>query len=389
MIRHEGQSTYLRCGSRETRDVQEPIVNETTHRPLSGTPWLEQAPVFRSGEEGYHTYRIPALAVTNRGTVLAFCEGRKNSSADNGDIDLLLRRSLDSGRTWRPRQTLWDQGEETIGNPCPVVDRATGTIWLACCRNNDRVYLLRSQDDGQTWSPPVEITASVKRPEWGPIGTGPGHGLQLRSGRLLIPCWAMRPDWKRPGNAFCIYSDDNGATWAAGDVVPGVDWGDECMPVDTPENGVYLSIRSGDQPSDTHLRAYSWSRDGGSTWSPVQWHADVPEPACCQGSAIRYTATGCPGRAPILLANPAGPSRERLTIRLSHDDCRTWSAGRVLHPGPSAYSDLALLPDGGVLCLYERGTAHPNETLSLARFNLAWLTAACSQQADGEGVLPQ
>jgi sialidase-1 len=355
--------------------VGEPTT-EQTEEPMESI--VQPIPVFVSGQEGYHTYRIPALVVSQAGTILAFCEGRRDSPSDFGNIDLLLRRSLDHGQTWQPKQVVWDNGEDTIGNPCPVVDQATGTVWLTFCRNNDRVYVTRSTDDGQSWATPAEITSAVKRPEWGPVGTGPGHGTQLRSGRLLIPCWAYRPDWKRPGNTFCFYSDDHGATWTLGDVVGGIDWGDECQAVETEDNMVYLNVRSGDKPR----RAYSWSQDGGATWAEVQWHEEVPEPASCQGSVIRFTDARRHDKNRVLLANPAGPTRERLTIRLSDDECRTWSDGKVLHPGPAAYSDLCVLPDPSaplrtgltVGCLYEAGEQHPYQTIRFARFTLEWLT---------------
>lgn len=334
---------------------------------------MDEQVLFQAGTGGYHTFRIPVLTVTCAGTVLAFCEGRRHDCSDSGDIDLLLRRSIDGGCNWQPVQVVWDAGADTIGNPCPVVDRATGAIWLTCCRNNERVYVLNSEDDGQRWSAPVDITAAVKHPEWGPIGTGPVHGVQLRSGRLLVPCWCMRPGWRRPGHSFCIYSDDGGMGWTAGEIVPGVDWGDECVPVETDDDVLYLSIRSGNQPAEPPLRAYAWSRDGGHAWSPVQWHADLPEPASCQGSVIRYPAAGDMGRGPLLCTNPGGPERERLTLRMSRNDGRSWGPGRVLWPGPSAYSDLAVLADGTALCLYERGTASPYESIALTHLPAVWV----------------
>ena len=96
---------------------------------------LSQTEVFRSGEGGYHTYRIPALITTPKGTLLAFCEGRRNGGGDSGDIDLLLRRSFDNGKTWQPIQTIADMGEDTIGNPAPVIDQKTGTIFLLLTQN--------------------------------------------------------------------------------------------------------------------------------------------------------------------------------------------------------------------------------------------------------------
>ncbi|MBI3466077.1 MAG: exo-alpha-sialidase, partial [Planctomycetes bacterium] len=161
---------------------------------------LEQQAVFVAGQEGYHSFRIPALIVSAKGTVLAFCEGRRNSRSDTGDIDLVLKRSFDGGQTWGPMQVVADDGPNTIGNPCPVVDRRTGTIWLPLTRNagedtqrqieagtsreSRTVWMTRSTDDGATWGRLVEITSSVKAPDWTWYATGPGCGIQLTSGRL-------------------------------------------------------------------------------------------------------------------------------------------------------------------------------------------------------------
>src|SRR5579885_941079 len=159
----------------------------------------EQKPVFVAGKDGYHTYRIPSLLVTKKGTLLAFCEGRKSSSSDSGDIDLLLRRSFDGGKTWGKTQVVWDDGANTCGNPCPVLDARTGTVWLLLTHNlgsdteaqivsrtgkgTRTVWVTRSDDDGATWARPVEITRAVKRPDWTWYATGPGVGIQTKSGR--------------------------------------------------------------------------------------------------------------------------------------------------------------------------------------------------------------
>src|SRR5258707_11085825 len=134
--------------------------------------------VFRAGEGGYFSYRIPALIVSPKGTLLAFCEGRRNSASDTGDIDVLLRRSFDGGKTWAPVQKIADMEEDTVGNPTPVVERKTGAILLLLTSNPGRVTerqtgprdrtvgITRTSDDGASWSAPVEITAQVKKPEW-------------------------------------------------------------------------------------------------------------------------------------------------------------------------------------------------------------------------------
>ena len=332
---------------------------------------MKQTDLFVSGEEGYHTYRIPAIAVSPAGTLLAFCEGRKHSTSDSGDIDLLLRRSFDNGETWQPKQIIYDNGPDTIGNPCPVVDQVTGTIWLPFCRNNDLVYITRSTDDGSSWSAPVDITDDVKLPEWGPIGSGPGHGTQLRSGRLLIPCWAHPPGFELPGSTFCIRSGDHGASWRRGRIVGGVDWGDESQALETEDDVVYLSIRA---KPDKPFRAYSWSHDGGETWSDVQWHEDIPEPSSCQGSVFRLTDDEQHDKNRVLVCNPAGPARERLTVRISYDDCQSWTGGKVVWEGPAAYSDMCVLPDMTICCLFEGGERHCYQKIALARFDLEWLT---------------
>src|SRR5262245_20964667 len=153
------------------------------------TQELHRSDVFIAGADGYHTYRIPSLIVTTKGTVLAFCEGRKRGRGDAGDIDLLLKRSSDGGQTWSDSQVVWDDGDNTCGNPCPVVDRDTGTIWLLLTQNlgvdteaqiidqtsrgTRTCWISRSSDDGQTWAKPIEITRDVKRPDWTWYATGP------------------------------------------------------------------------------------------------------------------------------------------------------------------------------------------------------------------------
>ena len=339
---------------------------------------MEQIDLFVSGQGGYHTYRIPSLLATQRGSLLAFCEARRNSRSDSGDIDLALRRSADGGRTWSEMQIIADMGRDVIGNPCPVQDRATGTIWLPLCSNLAEgeeskivvgeaprtVWMMKSDDDGATWSEPVEITPQVKRPEWTWYATGPGHGIQLQSGRLLIPCdYAVGTPDKEYGHfgSHVIYSDDHGATWHIGGTILGQV--NECQAAQLDDGTVYLNLRA---YHGRNRRAVAWSQDNGDTWSEVRLDLALIEPICQAG------LLHLPGDR-VLFSNPASTRRERITVRLSEDRCRTWSAGRLLWAGPSAYSDLALAPDGRICCLYERGEEHPYERISLARFPLGRL----------------
>lgn len=335
--------------------------------------------VFVSGTEGYHTFRIPALLVTNKGTLLAFAEGRKNSRSDHGDIDLLLKRSTDAGRTWGPLLLVYEEGGSakiTIGNPCPVIDRDTATIWLAFCRNNDRVFITHSDDDGITWAEPQEITNDVKKPHWNWYATGPVNGIQLRlgphKGRLLLPCdhsVRNKESWRNAGRSHLIYSDDHGKTWKAGKPT---DWAmNECTVVELADGRIMLNMRS---YRGKNQRAVATSEDGGITFSEPADEPMLPEPVC-QASIIRYTTETDAGKNRLLFSNPASrDKRIRMTVRLSYDEGKTWSVAKLLNAGPSAYSSLAVLPNYDIACLYEAGQNHPYEKIVLTCFSLDWLT---------------
>jgi sialidase-1 len=341
----------------------------------------QQQAVFVAGQEGYHTFRIPALIVSAKGTVLAFCEGRRDSRSDTGDIDLVLKRSFDGGRTWGPLQVVADDGPHTIGNPCPVVDQKTGTIWLPLTRNagedtqkqieagtgreSRTVWMSRSTDDGATWGRPVNITSAVKRPDWSWYATGPGCGIQLASGRLLIPC-DHRVLGSMLARSHVIYSDDQGATWNLGGVLG--EKTNECQAIERADGRLLINMRSYHGES---CRAIATSSDGGLTWSDVTLDRALVDPVC-QASLLRHAAAQ-DGRPRVLFSNPASTKRERMTVRVSHDEGGAWPASKVLHAGPAAYSSLAVLPGGAVACLYERGEQNAYETITLARFSLEWL----------------
>ena len=350
--------------------------------------------VFISGQDGYDTYRIPAIIVTKKGTLLAFCEGRKNSRSDSGDIDLLLKRSNDNGKTWSIQQIVWDDKDNTCGNPCPVVDQQTGTIWLPMTWNRGddkesqikkntskdtrRVWLTRSNDDGLTWSEPIEITETTKRPEWRWYATGPGVGIQLQKGpwkgRMVIPCDHSIASEKDPDgyNSHVIISDDHGKTWYIGGVIrPKVN---ECQLVELQNGTLMINMRNYDRSKTT--RAIATSTDGGLTFSEVTHDPVLLEPIC-QASFLRYTLRPRHDTNRVLFSNPAHGirgKRQDMTIRLSYDEGISWPLSKLLYPGPSAYSCMTVLPDDNIACLYEAGKKSPYEKIIFTSFTLDWLT---------------
>jgi sialidase-1 len=326
--------------------------------------------LFTCGANGYKAYRIPALVVTVKGTLLAFCEGRKDDIRDHGDIDLVLRRSTDGGKTWSQQAVVHEEGDTekiTIGNPCPVVDRDTGTVWLAFCRNNRRVFMTHSDDDGKNWSKPAEITASVKNKSWGWYATGPGHGIQLtrgkHKGRLVFPCDHVEG---KEGRSHVFYSDDHGKTFVLGNPTEGKM--NECEAAELSDGRLLLSMRNALGKS---RRAFSVSKDGGATWSEPKANENVYCPTC-QSSIHRYS-----WKPSILLySGPGGPGRRNMTVRASYDEGGTWPDSRVVDLQGSGYSDLAVLPDGTVCCLFESGWWKP---IVFVKFPLKWLKAGKRQ----------
>lgn len=339
----------------------------------------KQQVIWESGVGGYHTYRIPALVKTVQGSILAFCEGRKEGRGDAGTIALLMKRSDDNGETWSDTQVVVDEDEMTCGNPCPVVDQETGTIWMPFCKNladgpesmicegmaPRTVWVTKSEDDGHSWAEPIEITSDVKDPSWTWYATGPGHGIQLQSGRLLIPCDHMIGVYfdrkKDPYHSHVIYSDDHGKSWQMGGSVQ--NGTNECEVAEFEDGTVYINCRNyvGDK-----RRASALSRDGGDSFDEFRWEETLVEPIC-QASVISV------GGRVLIFANPASTSREHLTVRLSEDNAQTWSQGKLLHEGPAAYSDLVVQENGEIGCLYECGDENPYEKLTYAKFEANWV----------------
>jgi sialidase-1 len=340
--------------------------------------------VFVAGEKDYNTFRIPAIIATARGTLLAFAEGRREGSGDAGDIDLVLKRSADAGQTWSPLEVVGDNGPNTFGNPCPVVDRTTGTIWLLTTQNRgtDRekdiiagtsqagrsVAVLRSTDDGVTWSAPVDITARVKQSDWTWYATGPGVGIQTRGGRLVIP-GNHAVAVSAVHQSHIVFSDDGGRSWQmGGSADPGTN---ESQVVELADGRLMLNMRN-HPPKAENFRMVATSTDGGRSWSQAKPDPALIEPPA-QASLIRWTTVDADARGRLLFSNPASARRERMTVRMSEDEGATWPVSRAVHEGPAAYSSLVVLPDRSIGLLFERGDRSPYERITFVRLTLEWL----------------
>ena len=381
------------------RDAAERTATRADAEPL---PHVE---VFARGKGAYHTYRIPAVVVTKAKTVLAFCEGRKSGGGDAGNIDILLRRSSDAGKTWSDPIVVWDDGKNTCGNPAPVVDQTTGTIWLLLTwnlgsdherqimsgRSKDvrHVFVTHSDDDGKTWAKPRKISKTTRKAHWRWYATGPCNAIQLtrgpHKGRLLVPANHSdhRDPEKHPYRSHVIYSDDHGKTWLLGGVHE--QRTNESTLVELADGAVLQAMRS---YHGKGLRALATSKDGGATWSELRLHEQLVTPVC-QASLLRYSWTERPGgaanakkrgteherrrgRSRILFSSPHGKSRSKLSVWLSYDEGKTWPIRKLIHPGSSAYSDLVKLPNGKIGALYEKDGYR---SIELASFSLDWLEA--------------
>lgn len=371
-------------------------------------PFLTKTDLFTAKQDGYALYRIPGIVVTAKGTVLAYCEARVTGKSDWDAIDIFMLRSTDGGKTWGRRLKMANvpgpklknpaalanvknasSDDVTYNNPVAIVDR-DGSVHFLFCLEYARCFYMHSDDDGVSWSKPIEITSVFDqyRPgyDWKVIATGPAHGIQLDSGRLVVPVWlAMGTEGNghKPSQNSTIFSDDHGHTWQAGDIaIPHSETtpnASETCVVQLNNGSVMLNARN---HSPTHRRSITVSKDGATGWSKPRFDDALLE-HICMASIVRH------GPSCILFANPhnletLGKStnkRRNLSIKVSDDDGQTWTTNKTLEPGNSAYSDLAVLPDGTILCFYERGgetEAHGGSRdqyafLTVARFNFDWL----------------
>jgi len=359
-------------------------------------PQPQMTGVFVAGQDGVHTYRIPAMVLSPSGVVLVFCEARKQGIRDASPTDMVLKRSLDGGKTWLPMQTLVrGAGADALMNPVAVVDRATGTVFLLCCNTNRKTrgehrrhLLLSSRDDGATWSAPVDLGERITGYD-DTFVPGPGCGIQTSTGRLVVPGYTS-PEMIDAKNeqgfrSRVIYSDDRGKTWRMGKPVD--KHTNESQVIELAAGRLMLNMRQGTGQS---CRAVALSKDGGETWEPVSWDRALNE-CPCQASFLRHSSADKNGRSIILFANPdnAGErfgvvERTKLTVRISYDEAQTWPVKKLIHAGPSSYSGLVRFPDGDVGLVFEGGEKHRREWIRFTRLPLAWLTSSEHSQPSAE-----
>ncbi len=321
---------------------------------------------FVNGTEGYACYRIPTMVISKKGTILAFAEGRRNNCEDVGDIDIVMKRSTDGGQKWSELITVRDDGRNRCQNQCPVV-LESGRILLVTCWNKNPsegrfVFVTYSDDDGLTWAEHKDITPTVKLTGWDWYATGPCHGivkkLEPNKGRIIIPA---NHNNNMGEYAHIIYSDDNGATWKLGGIMPN-NQGNESTVVELSTGEIMLNSRNRAPKSDSHYRWVSISKDGGQSFKDVYPDLGLRDPGNgCQGSIIMHSYNNETKKYNILFSNPNSKDwRRNGTVRLSNDDASTWLYGyNYADPDPTknftSYSDLAVFENGTIAILYERG----------------------------------
>lgn len=363
-------------------------------------PAPQPDPVFRTvlrqeGDDGVHTYRIPALATTRTGTLLAAFDVRHQDAGDlPGDIDVGLMRSTDNGTTWGPMRVILDFDKDApgaegngVGDPAILADHRTGRVMVVALwshgnrawsgsepglspEETGQLVMTRSDDDGLSWSAPINLTGRItgRDSTWRLLFNGPGNGIQLHDGTLVFP--AQFRDSGGTPHSTLIYSTDGGDSWAlTPPALPFQPPTSEAQVAQLADGTLLLTMRDESRSGTRAWARYTWREDlSKGEWS-APWFT-VADPTV-MASLVQYPD------GPLLLSNPnSATERINLTIRTSTDGGRTWSGGRLLDPRPCAYSSLTVLADGDIAALYECGDANAYQALTFARFSLRWVEGA-------------
>ena len=353
------------------------------------------------GDEGIHTCRIPGLATSTKGTLLSVFDLRHKSAADlPADIDVGLMRSTDNGDTWSKVQRILDMDSRVpgsmgngVGDPAILVDTKTGAIFVLALHSlgnrawhgsgpglreteTGQLVMVKSTDDGLTWTKPTSLTMQVKHPAWHLCFNGPGSGICMRDGTLVFP--AQYRDLEKAPRSCFLFSTDHGQSW---DISPpamnSASPPSESAVVELDDGSLLLSMRDEQHGGERLWARWEWKdRLENGKWS-IPWH-HVPDPTC-MASLIRHPD------GLLLFSNPDSRlRRESLTIRASNNNGLTWPTKRLLDPRPCAYSCMTILRDGRIGILYETGDKSPFQTLTFARFPVDWVLNDSSDEEPGK-----
>ena len=338
----------------------------------------------------YFSIVVPVISKTTKNTLLAFGEGRRNGPGDFGDMDIVLRRSNDFGRSWSDIQIVHKHGDGQIGNPCPIVDQDTGRIYLLSCTSVEdettirtgssyrQIWFSYSEDDGVTWSENRNISSMARREAWYWYATGPAAGIQIQSGkykgRLVAPAnhSYLREDGSDEYACHSIYSDDRGETWKIGSSSgPG---GNETQIAEVGEDLLFQDIRL--QTHRTGYRAYRYSRDGGETWDEMR--SDESRPCTKTHGSIISLSQRPDGKHNTLVTCNNSPiasrrelnRREHLVARISTDGGKTWPKSYVVEPASAGYNTLVEIDDHRIGVFYSRYPRLSFRTFYLEDFRL-------------------
>ncbi|CAM3809834.1 exo-alpha-sialidase [Kibdelosporangium persicum] len=365
---------------------------------------FEEAELWDStDDDAYASFHAHGLAVIPAGTVtpagngqpladdvvLTFTEGRFKVG-DDGPKDLLVRRSVDAGRTWSPSAPVVPADPaHSWGNATPVVDEQTGRVCMFYKGSGGTIFVKRSDDAGASWSAPEDLTGLfASNPHgWTRNSPMPGHGIQLRSGRLLMPVNHRAPDPDRNYGVDVLYSDEHGApgSWRRGAAAPVSDAYpiNESRVYERSDGTVVMNGRWG--AGGTRYRISTTSTDQGKTWSAPVIEGATGQFGSVDAGMVQYTR-GAVNR--LLFSRPDSSARQNMTVSISYDEGASYRYSRVVNPGPSYYSDLARLSDGTILLVYGRDGTIPSfpERISMARFDLEWLTKGRDSLTTGPGL---
>lgn len=371
---------------KSNNDVPQPVKPVVTDNTPTVTITPLAATIFKANTGGYLTYRTPALLTTQKGTLLAFCEGRATTTGNSGDMDIIYKRSTDGGATWSDQKVVFNDGTNTCSSPVLVQDKITGVIFLFMSRNvgtdseanivkktsttGRTVWISSSADDGVSWTTPKDITSSVKSSDWQWYATGPGTGIQLthgpHAGRLVIACYHSYYVGKVAYySSHTIYSDNDGTSWSIGASTAKNASDCQIAEIADGNGGMVLNAH---YLGGKKYRALSYSYNGGTNWVNLTPISALPDPNS-EASMVRYSWAGSGKKSCILLSNNDDPaSLVNLTLKASFDEGATWNTIKTIHAGPSAYSSLTVMADTGIGCLYEGGTASYTEGIIFERF---------------------